>query len=280
MFYAPCQDELQPFNRSYSQLTFFKFLQNLRVDSSCVTRTRLKHALQRTWMIYSCWTSTGTTCQTGSVEATYCFKRKPRAYLAQTSLHLLYLSVAFVIKMLSLSKHPPTKRQTHQVGIHFPHAGPNLSPSLGGCARLTYGGILALKLRRNGTEKIVVCTNQMYRDLTTCQFTRSFSTRRMTPRTAASCVPRMSVGPPHCTSFTYDIYFVHFTAVIFCKYMEVGNLSNPPTLPGACVAPTYPPLGIVYDPYTHDNKLQWWYHLSILSTPRPLHPIPEHVCRR
>ena len=30
-------------------------------------------------------------------------------------------------------------------------------------------------------------------------------------------------------------------------------LSNPPPPPGACVASTLPPLGIVNDPYTHDN---------------------------
>ena len=30
-------------------------------------------------------------------------------------------------------------------------------------------------------------------------------------------------------------------------------LSNPPPPPGACVASTFPPLGIVFDPYTHDN---------------------------
>ena len=35
------------------------------------------------------------------------------------------------------------------------------------------------------------------------------------------------------------------TAVIICKYMEVGILSNPHPLPGACAASLFPPLGIV-----------------------------------
>ena len=30
-------------------------------------------------------------------------------------------------------------------------------------------------------------------------------------------------------------------------------LSNPPTPLGACVVSTFPPLGIIFDPYTHDN---------------------------
>ena len=44
-----------------------------------------------------------------------------------------------------------------------------------------------------------------------------------------------------------------------------------------------PPLGIVLDPYTHNKTSSWgtwWYVLAILSTPQPLHPFPEHVCRR
>ena len=50
---------------------------------------------------------------------------------------------------------------------------------------------------------------------------------------------------------------------------------------GACVSSTFPPLGIVFDPSTNDNNWpQWLYLLTILSTPQPLHPFPEHVCRR
>ena len=50
---------------------------------------------------------------------------------------------------------------------------------------------------------------------------------------------------------------------------------------GACVASFFSPVGIVFDPYTHDNnQLSLWYLLTILSISQPLHPFTEHMCRR
>ena len=62
--------------------------------------------------------------------------RTPRTNISLPTL-ILYVSVAFDLKMSVLSKHSPAKRLTRQVGINFPHPGPNLLPGLGGCARLT-----------------------------------------------------------------------------------------------------------------------------------------------
>ena len=40
-------------------------------------------------------------------------------------------------------------------------------------------------------------------------------------------------------------------------------------------------LALSFDPSTHDNNwLQRWCLLTIFSTPQPLHPFSEHVCRR
>ena len=57
-------------------------------------------------------------------------------------------------------------------------------------------------------------------------------------------------------------------------------LSNSLPLPGACVASIFPPLGIVFDPCTHDNLQKLWYLLTVLSTPQPLHPFTGHVYRQ
>ena len=39
-------------------------------------------------------------------------------------------------------------------------------------------------------------------------------------------------------------------------------------------------LSLTLTPITTNYWGTWWYVLTILSTPQPLHPFPEHVCRR
>ena len=64
------------------------------------------------------------------------------------------------------------------------------------------------------------------------------------------------------------IYFVQFSSI-----------------PGACMcgASFFPPLGIVFDPYTQQlitEVRDGYVFLTILLTLQPLHPFPEYVCRR
>ena len=61
------------------------------------------------------------------------------------------------------------------------------------------------------------------------------------------------LGRAHALPPRTLLFLLTITAVIVCKYMEVSLLSNPPPLLGACVASTFPSLGIVFDSYTHDN---------------------------
>ena len=79
--------------------------------------------------------------------------------------------------MSALSKHSPAKRNgpnTSGWQTPFP-AEPELVAEPGWeCPHNVCGGGLALKLRRNGKDEFVVCTKQVYKDPTTCQFTCSF----------------------------------------------------------------------------------------------------------
>ena len=117
--------------------------------------------------------------KTGSVEETYFFKRTPRAHLSHISSpsDTPYPSLTLVIKMSALSKHSPAKRsEPNTSGWHTPFpAQPELVAEPGWeCPHNVCGGGLAMKLLRNGNDKIVVCANQVYKDPTTCQFTCSF----------------------------------------------------------------------------------------------------------
>ena len=114
--------------------------------------------------------------KTGSVEKTYLFKRTPRAHLSSPS-NTPFPYLTLVIKMSALSKHSPAKTNkpnTSDWQTPFP-AQPELVAEPGWeCPHNVCGGGLAVKLRRNGKDKLVVCTKQVYRDPTTCQFIFSF----------------------------------------------------------------------------------------------------------
>ena len=105
------------------------------------------------------------------------------ARLAHTSheyLHPLippYPSLTLVIKMSALSKHSPAKRnKPNTSGWQTPSpAQPELvAGPRWGCPHNVCGGGLAVKLRRNGKDRFVVCTKQVHKDPATCQFTCSF----------------------------------------------------------------------------------------------------------
>ena len=118
-------------------------------------------------------------CKTGSVEETYFCKRAPRAHLSQISSpsDTPYPSLTLVIKISALSKHSPAKRNKPNTSgwqTLFP-AQPELVAEPGWqYPHNVCGGGLGVKLRQNGKDKFVVCTKQVYRDPTTCQFTCSF----------------------------------------------------------------------------------------------------------
>ena len=117
--------------------------------------------------------------KTGSVEETHIFKRTPRAHVSQISSpsDTPYPSLTLVIKMSALSKHSPARRnKPNTSGWLTPFsAQPDLVDESGWeCPHNACGGGLALKLRRNGKEKFVVYTKQVYKNPTTCQFACSF----------------------------------------------------------------------------------------------------------
>ena len=117
--------------------------------------------------------------KTGSIDETHFFTRTPRAHLPQISpsSDTLYLSLTLVVKMSALSNHSPAERnKTNTSGLQTPSTvRPELVAEPGWeCPHNVCGGGLAVKLRRNGEDQFVVCTKQLYKDPTTCQFTCSF----------------------------------------------------------------------------------------------------------
>ena len=117
--------------------------------------------------------------ETGSVEETYFFKRTPRAHLSQISSpsDTPYPSLTLVIKLSALSKHSPAKRNkpnTSGCQTPFPAQPEPVAEPGWECPHNVCGGGLALKLRRNGKDKFVVRTKQVYKYPTICQLTFSF----------------------------------------------------------------------------------------------------------
>ena len=114
--------------------------------------------------------------------ATNFFMRTPRAHLSQISSRsdTPYLDLTSVIKLSALLHCRRTPRQKknkpNRSGVRTPFPGqPELVAKSGWeCQRSECGGGLALKLRRNGKDKFVVRTEQVYKDPTTCEFTCSF----------------------------------------------------------------------------------------------------------
>ena len=127
--------------------------------------------------------------ETGSVEETYFFKRTPRAHLSQISSpsDTPYPSLTLVIKISALSKHSPAKRNKPNTSgwqTLFP-AQPELVAEPGWqYPHNVCGGGLARELRRNGKDKLVVCTIKCTRIPQLASSPAPSSVHRRTTRTS------------------------------------------------------------------------------------------------